>query len=333
MRSLQIFFAVLLVFSTCSAASADRGMIVPGMASAYEPGQKAIVAWNGEQEVMILSTNVYASENTWALEVLSLPSQPDVKEGSFDSFFAIQDILSAYAMKAYARRGLEGGAPLEVVFHEQIGAHDVFVVRAVDAHELIYWAENSLGAKIQGISWSGLRNLAAAYIRRGMEYWVFDLVDLSDQLKSREPIIYSFKSRSLYYPLEISSLASGETEITLFALTSDKLRMRSAEEVGFRVRSFEVGRENIPLEFEVSEGELQRISEEVAGLFDGKAWLSVLTYDGSLMNLSGDLILSAAPEPTEPLEPNRTLVAWLTAALIAALILFFTAVYKVSPRE
>jgi hypothetical protein len=50
---------------------ADRGMIAayPDV-SVYEPGQKAILAWNGREEVMILSTDVKANNNTKALEIV-----------------------------------------------------------------------------------------------------------------------------------------------------------------------------------------------------------------------------------------------------------------------
>ena len=44
--------------------SADRGMIPTSDVSVYGPGQKAIIAWNGEEEVLILSTDVYTSENS-----------------------------------------------------------------------------------------------------------------------------------------------------------------------------------------------------------------------------------------------------------------------------
>ena len=323
-------FALLLAVP---AVSADRGMIVPQGASVYEPGQKAVVAWNGEQEALILSTDVYGSDNTWALEILPLPSEPTVEAGSFDSFIAVQDLLSRYVgaiydQKGYGRTGHENALPLEVIFHEQIGAHDIRVVVAENAQELISWAENLLGTKAQGISWGELENLATGYIEREIKYWVFDLVDLSDYMKSREPIIYTFESDLLYYPLEISSLASGTTEITLFTLTSDKLDAQSVREAGFSVQSFEADGENFSLEFVVDKNDLQQISQGVAGLFDDSAWLAVLNYEGPLADLSGDLMASAMVSEAET-EINRTLAAGLATAMIAALLIVFALVYRI----
>jgi len=60
-------------------ASADRGMVaIRPTAVVYEPGQKAIVSWNGSTEALLLATDVYASEDTMVFEILPLPSKPDV---------------------------------------------------------------------------------------------------------------------------------------------------------------------------------------------------------------------------------------------------------------
>ena len=77
-------FLPLLVFPC---VNADRGMIpvIEGV-SIYEPGQKAILAWNGREEIMILSTDVSSSEETLVVEILPLPSKPVVEAASFDSF-------------------------------------------------------------------------------------------------------------------------------------------------------------------------------------------------------------------------------------------------------
>jgi hypothetical protein len=329
-----IFVLLLLV---APAASADRGMIAPPGTSVYEPGQRAIVAWNGGREVLILSTDVYGSDNTWALEILPLPSRPAIEAGEFDSFIAVQDLLlryagDMYAQRGYGRAGLENVPQLEVIFHEQIGAHDITVVVAENTQELISWAEDFLGTRAQGISWMKLEDIAAGYIRRGIKYWVFDIIDLSDHMKSREPIVYTFESNHLYYPLEISSLASGTTEITLYTLTSDKPDARSVQGAGFHILSLEAGGENFPLEFEVGKNDLRRISTDVEGLFGSGAWLTVLGYSGTLDDLSGDLILGPAAGPEYP-EPNRTLALLLTAAMIGALIVIFALVYRISRSE
>jgi len=237
-----------------------------------------------------------------------------------------------YRWMGYGEPEFKDVPQLEVIFHEQIGAHDITIVMAENAQELIGWAENFLGTMAEGISWEKLENLAAGYIQRELKYWVFDLVDLSDYLKSREPIVYTFESDFLYFPLEISSLIAGTTEITLYTLTENELNSQSVQEAGFSIQSFGAGGENFPLELEIDENDLQQISPDVADLFEGNAWLTVLTYSGSLDELEGDLMLeaAAAPETSEPSpEPNRPLAASLAAAMIASLVLIFALVYRI----
>jgi len=69
-------FAVILLGPLST--SANRGMINigPKEVNIQESVQNAIVAWNGDEEVIILSTDVQSSQPTLVLEVLPLPSNP-----------------------------------------------------------------------------------------------------------------------------------------------------------------------------------------------------------------------------------------------------------------
>jgi len=338
-KSAPYVLAALFLLSFLPVTVADRGMIVPGGVSVYEPGQKAVIAWDGENEVLILSTDVWASDNTWALELLPLPSQPAAPEaGSFVSFTTIQNLLWEYTVDVYSARGYNApaSAPLEVIFHENIGAHDIAVVRATSAGELINFVENALAGKENagGVSWSGLEGLVAAYLQKGMSYWVIDLIDLSDYSKSREPIVYTFKSDYLYFPLEISSLASGQTDITLFTLTNDNLDVSSAEAAGFHVATFVAGGENVALEFGVGENELQQISPRVAELFQGGARLTVLSYQGLLSSLRGDLMLEARQVAVAAeQEVDRTLAGILAVVMICLLLAVCGLTYAIGSKS
>jgi hypothetical protein len=57
------------------------------------------------------------------------------------------------------------------------------------------------------------------YIERGHDYFVFDSINTSDTVQSRQPIQYRFKSDHVYYPLEISTRETGETNVDLLILT------------------------------------------------------------------------------------------------------------------
>jgi hypothetical protein len=183
MRSISLNALLIGIFMialiAASPAKADRVVIPFTDASVYGPGQKAIIAWDGETERMLLSTDVYANKGTKALELLPLPSEPLIEEGSFKSFESIEHLMIAKAPKVK-----EGAEPpssgLEVVFHKKIGAHDITVVKVSSLGELvkeilIRFGEGGVSQSIQG----KVRDLLNEYLIRGFNYWVFDSIDLT----------------------------------------------------------------------------------------------------------------------------------------------------------
>ena len=66
---------------------ADRGSIpfIPDI-KIFEPTQRAMIAWNGEEEILLLTTDIRASDSTEVLEVLPLPYEPVVKKGDIETF-------------------------------------------------------------------------------------------------------------------------------------------------------------------------------------------------------------------------------------------------------
>ena len=71
----------ILALAACC-VHADRGSIPfdPGV-RIFEPNQRAMIAWNGQEEILLLSTDLRASQPTKVLEVIPLPAEPEVKKG------------------------------------------------------------------------------------------------------------------------------------------------------------------------------------------------------------------------------------------------------------
>ena len=143
-----ILSLVLFLLVMPSLVSADKGMIIIGPKEVWleESAQNAIVAWNGKEEVIILSTDTRSLESTLVLEVLPLPSNPTkVEEGNFDSFVTLTEIVNKKVKaireregyKAFGRRAISSG--IEITFHKKIGAHDVTIVKVSDLDYFICW--------------------------------------------------------------------------------------------------------------------------------------------------------------------------------------------------
>ena len=305
----SFLIAVLfLVFLCFPLVYADRGMIpVTSDVSVYEPGQKAILAWNGHEEIMILSTDVASSEETLVVEILPLPSKPIVEAASFQSFEEIQRMIwnEGLNMFMYDTEGKARSGSVEVVFHEQIGAHNITVVTASVTSELGSWMENFLedsGVEYE-VSLGSFESVIEDYMNRGFRYYVLDLITVSPEEKSVDPILYKFNSDFLYYPLVITSPVGGDTEITLFVLTEDKIEL--ADYFFFHKASYRVLMGSWkPIEFVLSKGDLSKIDLRIGEIFQFQAWLTVLKYNGQASWLNKDLMISATPttEPTVNVE-------------------------------
>lgn len=300
----------LVAMPLAQVALADRGMVPIGDVSVYGPGQKAIIAWNGDEEIMILSTDVSASGDSQVLEILPLPSEPMIEKGDFASFEQVNRLIEEHFPRHWwdgFRKGvLSPGEGVEIIFHEKIGAHDITVVKAGDSAELVMWAESFLrDAGIEHeISSAELESLVDDYIARDIEYFVFDLIEVTSEPKSIEPIVYRFDSDFLYFPLKISTLAEGWTDINLFLLTPEIVGLRwlprrSELPQGLEMGKFYGERGTQPIQFKLSKEELASINRDMASLLESGAWLTAVAYHGDLAGLTRDLIIGwISPNPT-----------------------------------
>ncbi|MCX5999872.1 MAG: DUF2330 domain-containing protein [Chloroflexi bacterium] len=314
--------ACLLMLSFPPPVRADSGFIPLASININEPGQKAIIGWDGQTELLILSTDVSADSNTTALQILPLPAQPDsIEEGSFDSFLRIGELIrDRYGHRGswFDCGGREAGidSGVDIVFHEKIGAHDISVAKATNAAGFVQWAEDFLARnEIQyQISSPELESVVTKYIEAGIAFFVFDLVELTTEQESIQPIVYRFQSDALYFPLHISSIVPGYTEITLFLFTPwrvvDSGELPKAERASNSGTPRECGlmlgkHAGKPIQFQLAEDELDSIDGRLAELLSGDAWLTtVVSYDVSPSWADGR---EAYPIPTATLQEDMRL--------------------------
>ncbi|KXA90607.1 hypothetical protein AKJ36_03375 [candidate division MSBL1 archaeon SCGC-AAA259I07] len=303
-------FTVLL-FSLAPTVEADRGMIpVDPNVSVREPGQKAIIGWNGVEEGLILSTNVSADKKTKIVEMIPLPSEPEkVEEASFESFEIVQSLILRHGLKLVERAGKgeyggETDSP-EIVLHKKIGPHEITVAKAGDKEELVRWLGEYLAEQgvEEQIPIRDFESVIQDYLNRDFNYWVIDMIEVEES-KSVTPIYYEFDSDFLYYPLEITRPVGGSGTVNLFLLTNEEIKEDTfpLEKAQYRLPD----EESQPIEFRVSTDELERIDKRVADLFafENGAHLTALKYDGSLAGFDRDITLLDQGESTEPYSPE-----------------------------
>lgn len=297
---LFLFICLLSVSISPLAAIADRGMVViKPQVKLWETDQNTIVAWNGEEEILVLSVNLKASEKTEVLSLLPLPSNPTkIEEENFETFQKLVDLLNKKlppVPPAYGRgteqKGIEQ-PPAILTFHEKIGAHDISVVKINDLDGFLKWDYLSqIGIKPEQID-EGFRLALKNYMLRGIVYFSFDKIEIGDQDISVNPILYRFKSDYFYYPIKLTAFSataknveSVADKVHLFAITKNPLK-DSLDIFHSRYPTWSYG-QNIVF----SINELKSISEKIAQLFKEDVYVNELRYVGNLAKTTNDIIM------------------------------------------
>jgi hypothetical protein len=234
--SVLIAAAVLL---TARLALADRGGIPfkPG-AVIFEPNQRAVIGYNGHEEILLLSADLNVSEPTKVLQVLPLPSEPKVAKADMAMFVKATALINRKLnLGKGAAGGMRGtgsfGGPVpadepagEVTFHDKIGSHDITVTHVLHHRGFIDWVEGYLrkaGVDNPRIP-EPMKAVVDEYLRDTFEWFVFDVVDLGKEVKTRDAIQYRFATRRLYYPLRITRNEEGETRVRLLVISPELVR-------------------------------------------------------------------------------------------------------------
>lgn len=294
------FFLVFLFLASVPLAHADGGMVPwPPQVSIRQTGQKAIVAWNGTEEVLILSTDVRSSESATVLQFVPLPSNPSkVEEGTFSSFENLVEIinqkiraLGQYSGSSAPAAGEGGGrSGIEITFQAMLGPHDVTIVKVNDLEYFMAWVENfasSKGLAARAIP-DGFKQSVTSYLDNDITYFVFDVIQTGSDEKSVTPLVYRFETDFLYYPLNITGNSVGLestwwSEIQLFILTKGRVSSGTVE--NFQLQAG-IGFEDW---LELSLEELGQISSEIADLFGSDPFVMNASYYGQLPTLVKDL--------------------------------------------
>ncbi|MCX7785222.1 MAG: DUF2330 domain-containing protein [candidate division WOR-3 bacterium] len=301
MNPIRIRFALSHLLLAITLINADKGMIPLARPDIdlYNSAQRAIIIWNGKEEIIILSTNVSSSETTKVLEILPLPSKPQVSQGDFEIFYRINQMIyekSRHLLPAYiqSRKGadLELKSTLKILFQKQIGVHFLTCVQALNYEELLKWIKQFLqDQNLPEIQIpKKLPEIIKNYFDSKIFYFVFDIIEIKPQEASITPIIYKFKSDALYYPLVISALSEGKTEIQLYTITPGIPDIWDVP-LPLQYAYYEIDGEKIrPICFPLEKKELQFLFSDKNYLRPIKnPYLSVFHFYGYLSQLHKDL--------------------------------------------
>jgi hypothetical protein len=104
-QAVVVALGLTLALISPHTARADMGAIVPSAhVTVSEPGQKAIIAHDGFEEVFILGTDMEASAVAEALRFIPLPGETQVRLADEEVFAELERMMSAHGMRYLIKR-------------------------------------------------------------------------------------------------------------------------------------------------------------------------------------------------------------------------------------
>lgn len=192
-----------------------------------EPNQDAIIAWNGKEQLLYLQTTLEASEETKVLEVMPLPSKPKVDAADPGVFTRCKSLLPRVVVRDSGGAdalGPFGGPELpaaKVVERKMIGAHDLRTVELLSAERFTAWVTAEFGVANEGLEVPApLLAVIGEYARDGYKWFLFDVVDVKQEMAKKTPLRIRFETDKLYYPMRITRTEKGHTTVSLSILTT-----------------------------------------------------------------------------------------------------------------
>jgi len=331
LRSLGVPLALLIIFllfTVFPIVHADRGGFTPyypDQERVSESGQKAIIAWNGAIEILVLSTDVKSNNETEVVEIMPLPSNPTISKGEKQTFLKVQQLVNTYLAMSnptlwlyVSQRQTIGGESYEqntpkitITFQEMIGVHYLTVVRSEETNDLIQWLKAFLRNKGYNEELpSNLDEILQYYVQNGMNFFAIDMIRTNSTVRTIDTLVYEFSSPKLYYPLRISALFSGNTEISLFTITDSELNENSITREGFVKKA----------QFQIEQETLAEISTNMTKLFSSNPYICYFNFKGSINSFNADILADFKSGPDIPTVTLATLS--LGSGLMFLLLLF-----------
>lgn len=188
-------------------------------ADIFQPEQKALIEWDGQQEKLTVQTRYEgpAEEMVW---VVPVPSKPEVRKGEL----SVLEEMSRRTQEPQVRYTPFHQAKVEasveaLVSRAQIGVYDVAVLTPEGEHGVVEWlAANGFSLQPEQ------EKVVSDYISR--QWWIvasrihpdaLNAVVENDLAKGViHPLEISFSTTRCVYPMYMTSLARGNVEVLLW---------------------------------------------------------------------------------------------------------------------
>ena len=298
---------VMLVGGLVSSVAAPAwacgcGAYISDQAGASVTDERALIAWDGSTQDILMSLKVNGSSDT-AAWVMPVPSAAEVSLGEPEVFEELgrltaprveyRDVwwptfswLSAGAPGSAETAGAPRGAGVNVLGRQRIGPFDVTRLAADDSTALTKWLADKGFPHPDGLD----ENLAA-YVADRWEIVAIQLVPAENGESltgDLQPLRLSFSSEAVVYPMRLSRSATKPQTVDLYLLADHRIDPRDVP----------VADQQPSLEFA---GQVERadVSPALAAYFGDGAFLTRWNdHIGQPASIDGDYVFEQATSDT-----------------------------------
>jgi hypothetical protein len=216
----------------------------------YEDIQQAVIAWNGKEELLVLTTRQTpkVKHDAAVISFLPLPGKPfNITGGNPNLYDKLSKKLYQLADTQWDNwyqkwKGGRGSKAFEVLMKKQIGSHNIVAIKVIDKdidafyESLHQYIVSNFGEDAAAFIPEDGKKVFEHYIKeRDFQYFAVDFQEIKadGKPKEKEAIAYCFESPSLFYSLYISRLGGGneKTQVQLATVMPDtKIKLAGYKE-------------------------------------------------------------------------------------------------------
>jgi len=190
---------------------AGEGGIFISDAKVIMSDQKALILHNSNEEILVLGENLEADKFTGLIRFIPFPSEPIVNIASKEVFEKTNDLIKKHQLKyLYSTKSGNFLQDVNVKYQKTAAVRNIKVVKITSIKSFHQWLNQySKNNKCSISKNNDLDGIVSDYIGRGFHWFVFDYIDVSTDSQMTTPIVYRFKSKTLYFPLKTSNIFKG----------------------------------------------------------------------------------------------------------------------------
>ncbi len=278
----KVLFYAASVFILAESVWAGKGVIpLAKNAIAYQHVERAIVLWNGREEIIVIANDIAASDEIPVLELMPFGSRPQMRIGKVEWFRKAFDLTDLFKEDKCE----------EVELSEYLIRMESALQRTILPTKMEVWETRNFTSFEQWLMDTlrkaycveelptGFIPIMLNYFNRRFRFWGVDYVDAGLIGRMVSPIEYRFPSKRFYYPTMMTSANSGPVTLVVFAVTHKPITFSPM--YGMTICG--------PIK--VRKNELTGIHDEINKFFGSDTvYFTMLKFSGQAVELKFDLL-------------------------------------------